>query len=179
MGYLSKLNIELPYDPAIPLLGIYPDKTVLENDTCSYMFTAALFTTSKTWKQPKCPLTDDWIRKMWYMFTVEYYSSIKKEWHNAICSTMAGTRDSHTEWSKSERERQIPNDITYIWNLIYGTNEPFHRKENHGHGEQTCGCQGGGGGSGMDWASGVDRCKPLPLEWISNEVLLYGTGNYI
>ena len=53
-------------------------------------------------------------------------------------SNMDGTRDSHTEWSKSERERQIPYDITYIWNLIYGTNEPFHRKENHGLGEQTC-----------------------------------------
>ena len=61
--------------------------------------------------------------------------SYKKEWNNAICSNMAGTRDSHPEWSKSERERQIPYDITYIWNLIYGTNEPFHRKENHGLGE--------------------------------------------
>ena len=48
---------------------------------------------------------------------------------------MGGTRDSHTKWSQSEREGQIPYDFTYIWNLIYGTNEPFHRKENHGHGE--------------------------------------------
>ena len=90
---------------------------------------------------------------------------------------MDGTRDSHTEWSKSERERQIPYDITYIWNLIYGTNEPFYRKETHGLGEQTCGCQGGG--SGMDWEFGVNRCKLLPLEWISNEIPLYSTGNYI
>ena len=52
---------------------------------------------------------------------------------------------------KSERERQIPYDITYMWNLTYGTNEPFHRKENYGLGEQTCGCQGGGGRNGMDW----------------------------
>ena len=57
--------------------------------------------------------------------------SHKKEQNNAICSNMNGTRDSHTKWSKSERERQIPYDITCIWNLIYGTNEPFHRKENH------------------------------------------------
>ena len=56
---------------------------------------------------------------------------------------------------KSERKRQIPYDITYIWNLIYGTNEPFHRKETHGLGEQIYGCQGGGGGSGVDWKSGV------------------------
>ena len=65
---------------------------------------------------------------------------------------------------KSERERQIPYNISYIWNLIYSTNELFHRNENHGHGEQSCGCQGGGRGSGMDWEYGVNRCKLLPLE---------------
>ena len=74
--YLRKLNIELPYDPAIPLLGIYPDKTFLEKDTCTCMFTAALFTIAKTWKQPKCPSIDEWIR-MWYIYTMEYYSAIK------------------------------------------------------------------------------------------------------
>ena len=58
-----------------------------------------------------------------------------KKNNNAICSNMDGTRDSHPEGSKSERERQTPYDITYIWNLIYGTNEPLHRKENHGLGE--------------------------------------------
>ena len=76
--YLRKLYIELPYDPAISLLGIYLDKTFLEKDTCTRMFIAALFTIAKTWKQPKCPSTDDWIRKMWYIHTVEYYSAIKK-----------------------------------------------------------------------------------------------------
>ena len=85
--------------------------------------------------------------------------------------------ETHTEWNKSERERQIPYDITYIWNLIYGTNETFHRKETHGLGEQTCGFQGGG--SGIDWEFGVNRCKLLHLEWISNEILLYSTGNHI
>ena len=69
---------ELPYDSAIPLLGIYPDKTFLEKDTCTCMFTAALFTIAKTWKQPKCPSTDNWIRNMWYICTMEYYSAIKK-----------------------------------------------------------------------------------------------------
>ena len=62
--YLRNLYIELPYDPTIPLLGIYLDKTYLEKDTCTPMFIAALFTIAKTWKQPKCPSTDDWIRKM-------------------------------------------------------------------------------------------------------------------
>ena len=61
--------------------------------------------------------------------------SHKKEQNNAICSNMGGTRNSHPEWSKSERERQKPYDITYIWNLIYSRNESFHRKENHGLGE--------------------------------------------
>ena len=66
--YLRKLTIELPYDLAIPLLGISLDKTVIEKDTCTPMFSVALVTIAKTWKQPKCPLTDDWIRKMWYIY---------------------------------------------------------------------------------------------------------------
>ena len=76
--YLIKLNTELPYDPAIPLLGIYPDKTFIEKDTRTPMFIGALFTTAKTWEQPKCPLTDEWIKKMWYIYTMEYYSTIKR-----------------------------------------------------------------------------------------------------
>ena len=62
--YFRKLYIEPPYDPAIPLLGIYPDKTFLKKDKCTHMFIVALFTIAKTWRQPKCPSTDDWIRKM-------------------------------------------------------------------------------------------------------------------
>ena len=63
---------------SIPLLGIYPDKTFLEKDTCTCLFIVALFTIAKTRKQPKCPSTDEWIRKMWYIFTMEYYSATKK-----------------------------------------------------------------------------------------------------
>ena len=91
----------------------------------------------------------------------------------------AATRDSHSEWSTSERERQITYDITYIWNLTYGTNELFHRTDTHGLGEQTCGCQGGWVGSGMGLESGVNRWKLLPLEFISNENMLYSMGKYI
>uniref|UniRef100_A0A4X1W6F9 Uncharacterized protein n=1 Tax=Sus scrofa TaxID=9823 RepID=A0A4X1W6F9_PIG len=76
--YLRNLYIDLPYDPAIPLLGIHPDKTLLKRDTCTRMFIAALFTIARTWKQPKCPSTDDWIRKKWYIYTMEYSSAIKK-----------------------------------------------------------------------------------------------------
>ena len=66
--FLRKLKIELPYDPAIPLLGIYPDKTIIQKDTCTPMFIAALSTTAETWKQHKCPSTDEWIKKMWYIY---------------------------------------------------------------------------------------------------------------
>ena len=75
---LKKLKIELPYDPAIPFLGIYPEKILIQKDTCTPMFIAALFTLAKTWKQPKCPSTDERIKKMWYIYTMEYYSVIKK-----------------------------------------------------------------------------------------------------
>ena len=75
--YLRNLHIEVPYDPAIPLLGIYPEKTFLKKDTCTFMFIVALFTIAKTWKQPKCPLRDDWVRQICYMYTMEYYSAIK------------------------------------------------------------------------------------------------------
>ena len=72
---LKKLGIKPPYDPAIPLLGIYPEETRVEKDTCIPLFIAALFT---TWKQPRCPSTDEWIRKLWYIYTMEYYSAVKK-----------------------------------------------------------------------------------------------------
>ena len=96
-SFLKKLKMELPYDPTIPLLGIHLDKTIIQKDTCTPMFTAALFTIAKTWKQPKCPLKDEWIKKMWYIYTVEFYSATKKEQNNAICSNMDGLRDYHTK----------------------------------------------------------------------------------
>ena len=76
--FVKKLKIELPYDPAIPLLGIYPEKTIIQKESCTTMFTAALFTIARTWKQAKCPSTDEWIKKMWHIYTMEYYSIIKR-----------------------------------------------------------------------------------------------------
>ena len=84
--FLRKLNIELPFDPAIPLLGIYPEKTTTCKDTCTALFIAALFAIAKTWKQPKCPPTEEWI-KMWYIYTVEYYSTIKRNEITAFLAT--------------------------------------------------------------------------------------------
>ena len=113
-GFLKKLKIELPYDPAIPLLGIYQEKTIIQKDTCTPIFIAPLFTTAKTWRQPTCPSTEEWIRKMWYIYIMEYYSAIKKKEIMQFVST----------WMNLEiiilsevRERQISYDITYMWNL--------------------------------------------------------------
>ena len=74
---LKKPGIKPPYDPAIPLRGIYPEETKIEKDTCTPLFIAALFTIARTWKQPRCPLSDEWIKKLWYIYTMEYYSAIK------------------------------------------------------------------------------------------------------
>ena len=75
--FLKKLEIELPYDPAIPLLGIRTEETRIERDMCTPMFIAPLFIIARTWKQHRCPSADEWIRKLWYIYTMEYYSDIK------------------------------------------------------------------------------------------------------
>ena len=72
------MQIELPYDPAIPLLGIHTEKSRLERDMYTRRIITALFTIARTWKQPRCPGADEWIRKQWYIYTVESYSAIKK-----------------------------------------------------------------------------------------------------
>ena len=76
--FLKEPGIKPPYDPAIPLLGIYPEETKIERDTCIPFFITALFTVARTWKQPRSPLTDEWIKKLWYIYTMEYYSAIKR-----------------------------------------------------------------------------------------------------
>ena len=76
--YLKKLQIELPYDPAIPLLGIHTEEAWIERDMCTPMFITALFMIARTWKQPRCSSADEWVRKLWYTYTMEYYSAIKK-----------------------------------------------------------------------------------------------------
>ena len=77
-GYFRNLCTELPYDPAVRLLDICLDKTIILRDTCTPMFIKALFTIAKTWKPHKCPLTDEWIKKMWCMYTMEYYQPQKR-----------------------------------------------------------------------------------------------------
>ena len=114
-GDSSKIKkIKLPYDPAIPLLDIYPKKTISWKDTCIPMFIAVLFTIARTWKQPKCPSTEEWIKKMWYIYTMKHYSAIKK---NKIMSFAATWMDLEilvlSEVSQTEKDK-------YHILLIYG-----------------------------------------------------------
>ena len=80
----NNLDIELPYDSAIPLLDIHTEETIIERDTCTPMFITALFILARTWKQPRCPSADKWIRKQWYVYTMEYYSAIKKNTFESV-----------------------------------------------------------------------------------------------
>ena len=80
---LKKLGIKPPYDPSISLLSIYPEETKIGKDTCIPLFIAALFTIARTWKQPRCPLTDEWIKKL-YIYTMEYYSAIKRNTFESV-----------------------------------------------------------------------------------------------
>ena len=82
--FLKKLQIELPYDPAISLLGMHTEETRTERGTCTPLFIAAPFTIARTWKQPRCPSADKWIKKVWYILTMEYYSAIKKNSFESI-----------------------------------------------------------------------------------------------
>ena len=96
------------YDPENPLLGIYPKKTKIEKDTCIPLLIAALFTIARTWKQPKCPLTDEWIKKQWYIYTMEYYSAMKR---NAFESVLLRWMNLETviqgEVSQNEKNKYI------------------------------------------------------------------------
>ena len=81
---LKNLGINAPYDPAVPLLGIYPEETQIEKDTCIPLFIAALFTIARIWKELRCPSTNKWIKKVWYIYTMEYYSAIKRNTFESV-----------------------------------------------------------------------------------------------
>ena len=114
--FLKKLEKEWPYDPAIPLLDIQTKKTRNERGTCTPVFIATLFTVARTRKQPRCPLADKWIRKLWYTYTMEYYSAIKK---NAFESVLM-------RWMKlepiiqsevSQKEKHQYSILTHIYGI--------------------------------------------------------------
>ena len=109
------MEIELPYDLAIPLLGIHTEETRIERDTCTPVSIAALFTIARTWNQPRCPLADEWIRNLWYIYTMKYYSPIKK---NAFESVLM-------RWMKLEPviQREVSQKEKRQYNIlmdIYG-----------------------------------------------------------
>ena len=97
--FLKTLGIKPPYDPTIPLLGMYPEETKIVKDTCTPLFIAALFTIAKTWQQARCPLTDEWIKKLWYINTMEYYSAIKRNTFESVLKRRMNLsyRTYHTE----------------------------------------------------------------------------------
>ena len=107
--FLKKLKIKLPYD-----LQSHSRAYIQRKETCIPMFTGPLFTIAKAWKQPKCSTTEEWIKKTWYIYTIEYYSVI--EWSDAICSNMNGPRDYHTKWKKPDIEKQHVASFI-MWNL--------------------------------------------------------------
>ena len=104
--FFKKIGIKPPYDPAIPLLGIYPEETKIEKDTCIPLFTAALFTIARTWKQPPCPLTDEWIKKLWYIYTMEYYSGIKRNTFESVLMrwmNLEPITQSEVSWKEKDK----------------------------------------------------------------------------
>ena len=114
--FLIKLNIELPDDPAVPLLGIYPEKTIIEKGTCTTIFIAGLFTIASTWKQPKCLLKDEWIKKMWHIYTMEYYSAIKR---NEIQLFLMRWMDleSVIQSEVSQKEKSKYHRLTHVYEI--------------------------------------------------------------
>ena len=114
--FLKTLKIELPYDPAIPLLGIYLEKTIIQKDTCTTVFIAALFTIARTWNQPKCSSTDEWIKKMWHIYTMEYYPAIKR---NEIKLFVVRWMDleSVIQSEVSQKERNKYHMLTHIYGI--------------------------------------------------------------
>ena len=104
--FLNKLGIKLPYDPTTPLLGICSEKTIIQKDTCTPVCIAALFIMARTWKQPRYSLIDEWIKKIWYICSMEYYSAIKRnEFESVVVRWM--NLEPLIEWSKPEREKQV------------------------------------------------------------------------
>ena len=114
--FLKNLEIELPYDPAIPLLGIHTKETRSERDTCTPMFIAGLFIIARTWKQPRCPSADKWIRKLWYIYTMDYYSGIKNNsFESVLMRWMKPEPIIQSEVSQKDKDHYSILRYTYIY----------------------------------------------------------------
>ena len=113
---LKKLQIELPYDPAIPLLGIHTEETRIERDTWTPMFIAALFIIARTWKQPRCPSADEWIRELRYIYTMEYYSAIKKNTFESVLMRWMKLKPI-IQSEVSQKEKHQYSILTHIYGI--------------------------------------------------------------
>ena len=114
--FLKKLKIELPYCSTIPLLGIYPEKTLIQKESCTTMFIAALFTIARTRKQPKCPSTDEWIMKMRHIYKMEYYSAIKRD-KIELCVVRWMDLETVIQSEVSQKEKNKYCMLTHIYGL--------------------------------------------------------------
>ena len=114
--FLRKLGIKPPYDPAIPLLGIYPEETKIEKDTCIPLVIAALFTIARTWKRPRYPLTNEWIKDLWYIYIMEYWSDIKKNTFESVLRRWMNL-EPIIQSEVSKKKGYISYSNAYIWNL--------------------------------------------------------------
>ena len=114
--FLEKLEIELPYDSAIPLLGIHTKETRIERDMCTLMFITALFTIARTWKQPRCPLADKWTRTLWYIYTMEYYTAIKKNIFESVLMDWMKL-EPIIESEVSQKEKHQYSILTHIYGI--------------------------------------------------------------
>ena len=114
--FLKKLGIKPPYDPAIPLLGIHTEETRSERDTCTPMFIAALFIIARTWRHPRCPSAGEWIRKLWYIYTMEYYSAIKtNSFESVLMRWMKLEPIIQSEVSQKDKDHY--NILTHIYGI--------------------------------------------------------------
>ena len=125
--FLKKLEIELPYDPAMPLLGIHTEETRIERDMCTPMFIAAVFRIARTWKQPTCLLADKWIKNFWYIYMMEYYSAIKKNKFESILMRWM-TMDLIIQSEVSQKEKHQYRILTHIYEIWKdGNDNPIYK----------------------------------------------------
>ena len=112
--------MELPFDPAIPLLGLYPKnpETPIQKNLCTPMFIAAQFTIAKYWKQSKCPSANEWIQKLWYIYTMEFYAAERKKELIPFATAWMELESIMLSEIKPDGEGQIPYDLTLNWNII-------------------------------------------------------------
>ena len=114
--FFKKLGIKPPYDPAIPLVGIYPEETRVEKDSCIPLFIAALFTIARTWKQPRYPLTDEWIKMLWYIYPMDYYLAIKRNTFESVLMRWMNL-EPIKQSELSQKEKNKYHILTHIYRI--------------------------------------------------------------